>query len=265
MNDPRRLTDDPDVPTSVRQALANERGATGLVDLDAGWAKLRAAAAASTAAIPATAAEAATDPAPASESPAAARAELGLGASRLIRWGIGLTAVAAVGAAWSIAGTPAPAPMTEAPGSDIAAPRALPIEGPSTVEAAAVTSPPAHDQAASVSVNALPAAPASASRIRVAAKPAAVDDDALREELSQIAKIRALVGRDPAAALALAEDGQRRFAKGHLVEEREGLSVIALVRLGRRDEARARAKTFADRYPKSALVSRIHAELEEVP
>lgn len=252
------MTDDPDVSPSVRQALADERGAAGLVDLDAGWAKLRAAAAASMATASSTA--------PENGDAAAARAKVGLGASRSIRWGIGLSAVAAVGAAWSILGTPASAPTTEAPRSEIAPAQAVALDGRIEGHAAASPAPLADaDEAASVSVNALPAAAASAPRLRAAAKAAAVDDDALREELAQIGKIRALIGGDPGAALALVEDGQRRFAKGHLVEEREGLGVIALARLGRRDEARARAKTFAARYPKSALVARIDAELGEAP
>jgi hypothetical protein len=68
-------------------------------------------------------------------------------------------------------------------------------------------------------------------------------------ELVQRAQ-RALAGA-PALALAAAEEHRRRFPGGALAQEREVIAVSALVGLGRRDEARARATRFVEGYPGS--------------
>src|SRR5262249_26027706 len=49
VTDPRRLTDDPNVRASIREAIAGERNAKNLLDLDTGWKKLHTAAASMTA------------------------------------------------------------------------------------------------------------------------------------------------------------------------------------------------------------------------
>lgn len=263
MNDPRRLIDDPDVSASIREALAGERTSKGLVDLDAGWTKLRAAAS-SMALGASTTGEPAAAP-PAANAPATSGARLGLGTSRSIQWGIGISTVAAAALSWMFVGAPTPAEAPTAPRSELAVQEATGAASPSAEEPKALTA----DEGAVapvISVSALPAAPtAKAPRALATGKPAALDDNALREELAQIREIRALIDRAPAAALALAESGQRRFSNGHLVEEREGLSVIALARLGRRDDARAKATAYVSRYPKSTLVDRINAELAGAP
>jgi hypothetical protein len=56
----------------------------------------------------------------------------------------------------------------------------------------------------------------------------------------------------PQEALAAAEEHQRHFPGGVLAQEREVIVVSALVALGRRDEARSRARRFAETYPRSA-------------
>lgn len=265
MNDPRRLIDDPDAPPAIREALAGERTSKGLVDLDVGWTKLRAAASSM-----AVGAKAAGDrgSAPPADASSGAGAKVGLGISRSIKWGIGISTIAAVGFSSMFVGAPTPAEAPGAPRSELAVQEATGAAIP-TAEAPNASS--ARESALEgiapvVSVNALPAAPkAKVPRALATGKPAALDDDALREELAQIREIRTLLDRSPTAALALAERGQQRFSNGHLVEEREALSVIALARLGRRQDARARAAAFVSRYPKSALVDRIHAELAAAP
>jgi hypothetical protein len=263
VSDPRRLTDDPEVSASIREALAGERSSNGFLDLDAGWKKLHAAASG----LSASAAIAGESPAAAPTSVVAVApkddVESGRDTSRWIRWGIGTAT--GVGLAWLLVVTSAPGDAPPARPAVVVAPPAPTV--PSAISAPtadpAITDPPA------VSVKDLPKAVAApVSKARVGAVPpvtAMVDDNALREELAQIAKIRSLVDRDPTTALALAEDGQRRFANGHLVEEREGLRIIALARLGRRDEARTKAAMFMNRYPKSALVDRIKSELHLAP
>jgi hypothetical protein len=56
----------------------------------------------------------------------------------------------------------------------------------------------------------------------------------------------------PAEALLAAEEHRRHFQGGALAQEREVIAVSALVALGRRDEARTRARRFVEAYPRSA-------------
>ena len=53
-----------------------------------------------------------------------------------------------------------------------------------------------------------------------------------------MAQIRALLATDPQGALALTEEGNRRFAGGLMHEEREASAVRALMTLGRDEQAR---------------------------
>jgi len=55
----------------------------------------------------------------------------------------------------------------------------------------------------------------------------------------------------------LVDDGNRTFAAGLLGDEREVNAIAALLALGRRDEAEARARRFLDDHPKSALSERV--------
>lgn len=61
----------------------------------------------------------------------------------------------------------------------------------------------------------------------------------------------ALARGEAAEALAAAERHTSEYPDGVLAEEREALAIKALVGLGRRDEARARARRFETRYPRS--------------
>ena len=73
--------------------------------------------------------------------------------------------------------------------------------------------------------------------------PAQVDEPALMEKLRLCAK------SDPAAALALTEDGERRFGDSILAEERRAAAIQALIDLDRIGAARSRAYPFLERYP----------------
>jgi hypothetical protein len=68
-----------------------------------------------------------------------------------------------------------------------------------------------------------------------------------------------------AEALAIVNDDVRRHPDGSLTEERAALNVLALEKLGRRDEARAASAAFATRYPTSVHRARIERALEETP
>jgi hypothetical protein len=84
-----------------------------------------------------------------------------------------------------------------------------------------------------------------------------------RREIAQLARIRALLKRDPAAAHRAILAGQREFPNGLLREEREGLEVIALARIGERTRAREQAQRFIGRYPKSPLRPRLEQLLSQ--
>jgi hypothetical protein len=74
-----------------------------------------------------------------------------------------------------------------------------------------------------------------------------------RREIAQLARIKTLLETNPAAARRLIRAAQREFPAGLLVEEREGLDVIALFALGQHERARANAGRFVARYPHSPL------------
>jgi hypothetical protein len=82
-------------------------------------------------------------------------------------------------------------------------------------------------------------------------------DGRLRREIAQLARIKALLPAHPRDALQLAQAGNREFARGMLVQEREGIAVLALAQLGRQREASARARSFLTRFPDSPLRERI--------
>ena len=63
-------------------------------------------------------------------------------------------------------------------------------------------------------------------------------------------------GGDFANALRLLATHARRFPNGRLSEEREALRVRALSSSGQGDSARRAARAFADRFPRSVLLSR---------
>jgi hypothetical protein len=140
--------------------------------------------------------------------------------------------------------TSARAPIEPAPRAEIAArPRAPRAERPAA--------PPSADVVASA------AAPPSA---EPADDAGAVDDET---ETQLLQRTLDALGRSPAEALTLTALHQRRFPGGSLAQEREVLAVDALIRLGRRDEARARAARFVESYPRSAHRRRLEALLAE--
>jgi hypothetical protein len=63
---------------------------------------------------------------------------------------------------------------------------------------------------------------------------------------------------DWAAAWTAIEEHRRRYPNGQLAEEREALRVETLAAMGRSDEARGAARAFAERFPESVLLARVH-------
>ena len=118
---------------------------------------------------------------------------------------------------------------------------------------AASTAPRTAARARVRHVAAPPAPPAAASA--VALEPA----EEAESEASFLRRTRAALVGDPAGALGMTEEHASRYPHGVLAQERDVIAIEALVRLGRRDEARARAMSFRALYPSSAHASRIAA------
>jgi outer membrane protein assembly factor BamD (BamD/ComL family) len=80
----------------------------------------------------------------------------------------------------------------------------------------------------------------------------------LAGERTVLEEARSAIARgDGGAALIAVEAHRDHFANGALVEEREALTVLALAKLGRNDEARAQADRFRARYPVSLFLAAV--------
>jgi hypothetical protein len=69
--------------------------------------------------------------------------------------------------------------------------------------------------------------------------------------------------RNPAEALRLLEEHRAAFPSGVLAEPREVLAVRALLQLGRREEARARATRFRGHFPASRYLVTVEGMIAE--
>jgi hypothetical protein len=89
-----------------------------------------------------------------------------------------------------------------------------------------------------------------------------VPDDMV--EMQQVATAQQLLERSPQRALALVRQGNQRFAHGYFQQERAYIAIMALIRLGRIDEARTRAASFSKRFPALPYGARIRSALDAV-
>jgi len=118
-----------------------------------------------------------------------------------------------------------------------------------------------------ISVEDLPAASAAPSVAALpapSARPAASEEDpgaSEHAEVALLAQAQASLASRPSETLARCDEHVRRFASGTLVQEREVLAIDALLRLGRRPEAEARASRFRASFPRSGHLRRIEALL----
>jgi hypothetical protein len=83
------------------------------------------------------------------------------------------------------------------------------------------------------------------------------DDGAFRREMELMASARKALARDPAGTLRLTARAAKEFPKGFFAEEREALTVLALVGLGRNELAQKRAKAFLQRYPSGTFSEKV--------
>jgi hypothetical protein len=98
---------------------------------------------------------------------------------------------------------------------------------------------------------------------RPRATPGPVPDLSLAEESTLLEHARAdvLHGSGPQALQALA-DHERRFPSSRMFEQREALTIQALVKTGRRDEAYWRARRFRNLFPESLMLQVIQPALD---
>ena len=82
-------------------------------------------------------------------------------------------------------------------------------------------------------------------------------DDRLGREIQLLERARRLLSVDPNRAMATLEEHRVEFGSGTLVLERQFLEVEALLRLGRRDQAIARAADLRARAPGSLYERRL--------
>jgi len=130
----------------------------------------------------------------------------------------------------------------QAPATSPSAPQIVPLELP----APATVARPAPS-------------PVQRKHVAPAARPATglTSDDSADQELMLIgAAERALPG-DPARALALVREHERRYPDGLLGQEREVVAVSALWQTGHRDQARQRAERFTAEHAGSTYVARM--------
>ena len=84
-------------------------------------------------------------------------------------------------------------------------------------------------------------------------------------EVDYLRRAHAAVASSPAQALALAEAHAQRYPGGKLGQEREVIAIGALLSLGRKAEARARAAAFVRRFPDSAHRRRVEVLVPGLP
>ena len=236
MNDPRRWTDEGGEATALERDLVS-------AGRDAGPSRDQKrtmwGAIASQAIPPATGPGAA----PASGAAAATGLTVVKGAAILALLGAGVVA-----SYRTMRGPIPPRTQSSAPATAPAAPLPPDEQPPSA-------SPPPVGAAAAEGPRSVKVAAHSAPRPNAIAAAALVEnarESQLREESAMILGARRVLrAGDPTRALTLLDAARTRFPDGGLVQEREALTIEALVRSGQRALATKRAEAFLRDYPKS--------------
>jgi len=160
---------------------------------------------------------------------------------------VGLAVVAlGVRAGSSLLSTPSPSVVAATP----ATPLALSATELAPTPPVSVESLPSAEAPHAAKVTATPDAKARPSAA-TSGTVGTTDELALLEEAS-----RAL-DASPERALTLTDEHMKRFRTPKFAQERERLAIVALVRLGRRDDAKRRADAFEAAFPRSAHLTRV--------
>ncbi|MBN9165306.1 MAG: hypothetical protein BGO98_49580 [Myxococcales bacterium 68-20] len=171
---------------------------------------------------------------------------------------VGLAVVAlGVRAGSSLLSTPSPSVVAATPATPLAlsatelapTPPVEPLPAEST-SGVSVESLPSAEAPHAAKVTATPDAKARPSAA-TSGTVGTTDELALLEEAS-----RAL-DASPERALTLTDEHMKRFRTPKFAQERERLAIVALVRLGRRDDAKRRADAFEAAFPRSAHLTRV--------
>ena len=164
-------------------------------------------------------------------------------------------------------------PEPHAPPAAVARPAAVAVAAPAVATEAIQALPPSAEAGASRARPAQPTAarPSREVRRRPASRNAAAPRTAnalsatsLAGELDLLRRAQTLVDTRPAEALAVLDTHARSYPAGVFAQERESLAIDALRKLGRREQAHARAHAFVQRYPQSPHTRRIGTWLEPV-
>jgi hypothetical protein len=79
--------------------------------------------------------------------------------------------------------------------------------------------------------------------------------------MQMLAAASRLLDSNPERTLALVRAGEKEFPNSMFMEERGHLRILALIKLGRTDEARRRAWPYLRRYPKGPFAERVRRAL----
>jgi hypothetical protein len=135
-----------------------------------------------------------------------------------------------------------------------------PAHSASRPESAAA--PPAAQPSAAEEAQEEPTEAAAQRAAKSAAAPQPViDESRLEREMQMLAVTQRVLGSDPQRALRLAQQGEREFPGTMFSAERRQLGLLALVKLGRLDEARRAGRPFLARYPKAPWSERLRRAL----
>ncbi|MBL4688972.1 MAG: hypothetical protein JKY37_30555 [Nannocystaceae bacterium] len=109
---------------------------------------------------------------------------------------------------------------------------------------------------------------AARSKPKPAAKPKAPKPapavDRLRAEMEATDRARKALSSNPARALKLAQQADRRFSDGLFAEQRAGIATLALFAMGS-DNARAAGDRYLRKYPRGTYADKVRARLSEKP
>jgi hypothetical protein len=137
----------------------------------------------------------------------------------------------------------------------LASPSASAAASASTAASAGGATSAKASEVPTLDVRALPVVPGATGS--AAARPAGSPE----AEMALLRSAQDALGSAPADALARSEEHAKTYPGGALAEEREVLAVDALLRLGRRREAEARAARFRAAHPASAYLRRLETLL----
>lgn len=170
---------------------------------------------------------------------------------------LSLLAVAGAGAAviWFL--------LRSSPSEHAISVRTAPSVSSSAPPPAVSVAPSASAESIASAAEPLPAPSATAKRASSASSApsvaASITPSPRGDEFQLLRNARSALASTPTRALSLTSEHERLFPSGMLTQEREAIAIEALLRLGRRVEADARAERFLARFPTSPYRARIES------